>query len=179
MQEGPGKDVESRIKRVRLLVLDVDGVLTDGRITYTNDGVEIKAFDVKDGHGVKLLMRSGVDVAIVTARSSKVVGVRAADLGIKTVYQGALDKSVAFEDILKKTGLSPEELAYVGDDLVDLPVLRRVGFAATVSDAVQEVRDAVHYVASRPGGRGAVREIAELVMKVQKSWDSVTERYYS
>lgn len=170
-------EVAEKIRAVRLLVLDVDGVLTDGRIIYTDSGVEVKAFDVKDGHGVKLLARGGVDTALVTARTSRVVEVRAENLGIGLVYQGMLDKRKAFDDILEKTGLEPRELAYVGDDLVDLPVMRRVGFSATVADAVAEVRDGADYVATRPGGRGAVREVCELILRVQGRWDEVMARY--
>ncbi len=178
MPDGLLDEVVERIKRIKLLICDVDGVLTDGRIIYANDGAELKAFDVKDGHGVKLLMRTGVDVAIVTARSSNVVEIRAQDLGIETVYQGVKDKSTALESILRATNLDAAELAYIGDDLVDLPVMRRVGFSATVADAVREVREAADYVAMRPGGRGAVREVCELVMRVQNSWDKVVERYF-
>lgn len=170
-------EVKEKIKRVRLLVLDVDGVLTEGKVVYDDRGLETKAFDVKDGHGVKLLKRGGVDSAILTSRTSKVVEYRAADLGIELVYQGYKTKLEAMDDILKRSGLEAGELAYVGDDLVDLPFMARVGFTATVSDAVDEVRERVDVVSSRPGGRGAVREICELILKVQGAWEALLERY--
>ena len=132
-----------KIKAIKILILDVDGVMTDGKIIYDDDGKEIKIFDVKDGHGIKLLMRAGIDVAIITARESKVVLHRARNLGIEMVYQKAMDKVIAFEDILKKRQLSPQETAYIGDELVDIPLLRRVGFAVTVKDAVADRKSVV------------------------------------
>lgn len=169
--------VAGKIKAVKLAIFDVDGVLTDGRIIFDADGTETKFFDVKDGHGIKLLMRSGVDAAIITARESKVVQLRAEDLGISLVYQGMKDKKAALENISARTGLPPSAMAYMGDDIIDLPVLRRVGFSAAVSDAVQEVKEAVDYVSGRPGGKGAVRELAELIIKVQGKWDDVMSQF--
>lgn len=169
--------ISEKIKRVRLLALDVDGVLTDGRIIFNDAGQETKLFDVKDGHGIKLLSRSGVEVAIITARESKVVLHRAEDLGIALVYQGMKDKKKALEELASRTGIPPLEMAYMGDDIVDLPVLTRVGFSATVADAVDEVRERVDYIASRTGGRGAVREVAELILKTQSRWDDVIKAY--
>ncbi len=166
-----------KIKRIKLLILDVDGVLTDGSINYTDDGREFKSFDVKDGHGIKLLMRSGVEVALITARESNVVAIRAKDLGIKDVYQGRLEKLGAFEEILANKGLDADETAYAGDDIIDLPVLRRAGFSVAVQDAVEEVKQRVDHVTERPGGRGAVRELTDLILKVQGRWDEVTGRY--
>ena len=173
----PDSATVEKIERVKLLILDVDGVLTDGSINYTDDGREFKSFDVKDGHGIKLLMRTGIGVAMVTARESEAVALRARDLGVEDLYQGQKEKLGAFEAILKKRGLSAGECAYVGDDLIDLPVLRRVGFSVAVADAVDEVKEAADYVTGAGGGRGAVRETAELIMKVQGSWGEVTERY--
>ncbi|MEE9542157.1 MAG: HAD-IIIA family hydrolase [Thermodesulfobacteriota bacterium] len=167
-----------KIKRVKLLILDVDGVLTDGSINYTDDGREIKSFNVKDGHGIKLLMRSGVGVALVTARESEAVAIRAKDLGVEDLFQGQKEKVGAFEAILEKRGVSAEETAYVGDDLIDLPVLRITGFSVAVSNAVAEVREAVDYVTKLDGGRGAVREITDLICRVQGTWDEVTGRYF-
>lgn len=167
-----------KIKAVKLLILDVDGVMTDGSIIYDDDGKEIKIFDVKDGHGIKLLMRAGIDVAIITARESKVVLHRAKNLGIEMVYQKAMDKVIAFEDILKKRQLSPQETAYIGDELVDIPLLRRVGFAVTVKDAVADVKKRIDYITAKNGGCGAVREICELILKVQGKWDEVTAKYF-
>ena len=176
MAEFDGAVVE-KIKRVKLLILDVDGVLTDGSIAYTDEGMEIKSFNVKDGHGIKLLMRSGVRVALVTARESDAVAARAKDLGIEDLYQGEKEKLSAFERILIKRGISAQETAYVGDDLIDLPVLRRAGFSVAVSDAVKEVREGVDYVTGLPGGRGAVREITDLICRVQGTWKEVAGRY--
>lgn len=169
---------KEKIKRVKLLILDVDGVLTDGSINYMDDGREIKSFDVKDGHGIKLLMRTGVGVAMVTARESNAVALRAKDLGIEDLFQGQKEKLTAFESILKKRGLIAIETAYVGDDLIDLPVLRITGFSVAVSNAVDEVRESADYVTKLAGGRGAVREITELIMRVQGKWDEVTRRYF-
>jgi len=166
-----------KIRAVKMVVFDVDGVLTDGRIIFGNSGEETKLFDVKDGHGIKLLMRSGVDVAIITARSSEVVRKRAGDLGINHVFQGMKNKLTGLEELVKATGLSPGDMAYMGDDIIDLPVLTRVAFSAAVADAVEEVRDRVDFVSKRPGGRGAARELAELVLKAQGKWDEVMKPY--
>ncbi|MEJ2201996.1 MAG: HAD-IIIA family hydrolase [Desulfuromonadaceae bacterium] len=166
------------LAQIKLLLLDVDGVLTDGRISYDNDGLESKSFDVKDGHGLKLVQRAGIRVGIITGRSSEVVAVRAKELGIDLVYQGAKDKLIPYLELLQTLGLADEEVAYVGDDLVDLPLLRRVGFAATVADAVDDVKPWVDYVARRPGGRGAVREICDFLLKNSGAWSRVTARYF-
>jgi 3-deoxy-D-manno-octulosonate 8-phosphate phosphatase (KDO 8-P phosphatase) len=171
--------MRARLAKIRLLLLDVDGVMTDGRIIFDDRGGETKAFDVKDGHGLKLLQRAGLRIGIITGRQSPVVERRAAELGIELVYQGAKDKLVPFRDILQRTGLDPEAVAYVGDDIVDLPILRQVGFAATVADAHEEVKPHVHYVAQRPGGHGAVREICDLLLKETGRWATVTARYFS
>ena len=171
--------MEERCRKIRLLLLDVDGVMTDGRIVYDNNGVETKAFDVKDGHGLKLLQRAGVKVGIITGRESKIVEHRARELGIGIVHQGAKEKIVPYRRILQENGLNDEAVAYAGDDLVDLPVLRRVGLALTVADAVEEVKTHVHYVTRACGGRGAVREICELILKNSQRWNGVTDRYFS
>ena len=171
--------MEARLQKIRLLLLDVDGVLTDGRIFYDNHGVETKAFNVRDGHGLKLLQRAGLEVGIITGRSSEVVTVRAKELGIDLVYQGVRDKMVPFREILAERSLTAEEVAYVGDDVVDLPVLRRVGFAATVADAAEDVRPLVHYVTRCRGGKGAVREICELILKRTGRWQQVAGRYFA
>lgn len=165
-------------KKLKLLLLDVDGVMTDGRIIYDNDGNEIKAFDVKDGHGLKLVQRAGIQVGIITGRQSTIVDRRAAELGIELVYQGAKDKRLPFRKILQKLALEPGEVAYAGDDLVDLPVMRQVGFAATVADAMDEVKAAAHLVTRRAGGRGAVREICDHLLKASGRWSAVTRRYF-
>lgn len=171
--------MRERLQRIRLLLLDVDGVMTDGRIIYDDRGGETKAFDVKDGHGIKLLQRAGIRVGIITGRQSPVVDHRAAELGIDLLYQGVKDKLVPFREILAQTGLRADEVAYVGDDVIDLPVLRRVGFAATVADAVEDVKPYVHHVTRHPGGRGAVREICDLLLRQGGAWDAVTARYFA
>jgi len=166
-----------KLKSVKLLMLDVDGVLTDGKIIYNDRGEEIKAFNVRDGHGLKLLMRAGIEIALITGRKSKVVLHRARDLGIKKVYQRVINKIEIYEKILKEKKLKDIHVGFVGDDLVDIPVLKRVGFSAAVGDAIPEVKKVVDYVASKRGGEGAVREICELLLKVQNKWEGITERY--
>ena len=170
--------MKERLQKVKMLLLDVDGVLTDGRIIYSSDGTETKAFDVKDGHGLKMIQRAGVEVGIITGRQSTVVEHRAKELGINIVYQGVKDKLVPFREILDTCSLSADEIAYVGDDIVDLPILLRVGFAATVADALPEVRERVHYVSERKGGKAAVREICDLILKESGRWDSVAAKYF-
>ncbi len=166
------------LEKIKLLLLDVDGVLTDGRIIYDSNGVEYKAFDVKDGHGIKLVQRAGIRVGIITGRDSQVVALRAAELGIDLVYQGAKDKRVPFQDILEKLALTPEEVAYVGDDVIDIPVMRAVGFAAAVADAMEEVKPVAHMVTKRCGGRGAVREVCDHLLRESGRWSAVTSRYF-
>jgi 3-deoxy-D-manno-octulosonate 8-phosphate phosphatase (KDO 8-P phosphatase) len=170
--------MEERLIKIRLLLLDVDGVMTDGRIVYDNNGVETKAFDVKDGHGLKLLQRAGMRIGIITGRQSRVVDFRAQELGIDILYQKVKDKLVPYNELLQLMGLNDEEVAYIGDDIVDLPLLRRVGFAVTVADAAPELKAHVHYVTTRPGGRGAVREVCDLILKKTGRWEGVTARYF-
>ena len=170
-------EVEGKARLVKLLVLDVDGVMTDGRIIYTDGGEEVKAFDVRDGHGIKLLIKGGIDVAILTGRESKVVLHRAKDLGIGSVYQGAKDKLRIFEEMLRNKALSYKDVCYVGDDLVDLPVLKRVGLSVAVFDADDELKSHVDYVTKRPAGRGAVREVCELILRAQGKWEEATAPY--
>lgn len=164
-----------RISPVRLLLLDVDGVLSDGRIVYDAHGTEIKTFDVKDGHGIKMLQKAGIIVGIVSGRTSRVVNVRAKELGIDILYQGISDKTLPYNEITEQLGLRDEEIAYIGDDVVDLPILRRVGFAVATADAVDDIRPYVHYVTNRYGGRGAVREVCDLILKVKGEWQAVME----
>jgi 3-deoxy-D-manno-octulosonate 8-phosphate phosphatase (KDO 8-P phosphatase) len=166
-----------KIRKVKLLILDVDGVLTDGRIVMDDAGLESKAFDVKDGHGLKILMRFGIDVVLLTGRRSQVVEYRAADLGITEVHQEVRNKAEAFAEILKRRGLISEEVACVGDDVVDIPLLKRAGFSVAVADAVPEVRRIVDYVTRQGGGRGAVREVCEVILKAQNRWTDVSARY--
>ncbi|HEX9874670.1 MAG TPA: HAD-IIIA family hydrolase [Deferrimonas sp.] len=170
--------MQERLAKIRLLLLDVDGIMTDGRIVYDNNGIETKSFDVKDGHGLKLLQRAGIRIGIITGRQSEVVAFRARELDIDILYQGVKDKLVPYREILDNLGLGEEEVAYMGDDVVDLPILRRVGFAATVADAVPEVLPLVHYVTGKKGGRGAVREVCDLILKEGGHWEGVTARYF-
>ncbi|WP_303720413.1 HAD family hydrolase [Malonomonas rubra] len=171
--------MESKLAKIKLLLLDVDGIMTDGRIIYDNQGNELKSFDVKDGHGLKMVQRAGIKVGIITGRQSEVVARRAKELGIEILYQKALTKLDPYREILAAEGLADEQVAYMGDDVVDLPILRRVGFSATVSDAVSDVLPLVDYVAKRPGGRGAVREVCDLLLKASGKWESLTEKYFS
>ena len=171
------KALVRKVRPIRLLILDVDGVMTDGSIIYNDEGVELKVFNVKDGHGIKLLKRGGVDCAVITSRVSEAVKKRAGELGIAIVYQGALKKISAYEDILKKTGLRSDETAFVGDDLVDLPVLRRVGFSVAVQDAVKDEKKIADYVTGSPGGKGAVREVVEIILKIKGKWQDILESY--
>ena len=166
-----------RAAQVRLMILDVDGVLTDGRLYYGASGEALKAFDVRDGHGIRLLREGGVEVAILTARKSVIVAVRARELGVERVVQGAADKVTGFERLLSETGLNEEHCGYIGDDWPDLAVLARVGFAATVADAAPEVRALAHWATTAPGGRGAVRELAEFVLHAQGRFEELRARH--
>jgi 3-deoxy-D-manno-octulosonate 8-phosphate phosphatase (KDO 8-P phosphatase) len=166
-----------RIRQIKLLLSDVDGVLTDGGIIIDDHGLETKRFNVKDGHGIKLLQRAGIEVALLTGRTSKVVSHRAAELHITNIIQGAKDKKTAYRGLKEQTGYADEEIAYVGDDVVDIPILRQVGVAIAVEDAVDEVKAVADYVTSRPGGQGAIREVAECILKTQNHWDRLMERY--
>jgi 3-deoxy-D-manno-octulosonate 8-phosphate phosphatase (KDO 8-P phosphatase) len=154
-----------RAKGIKLLLLDVDGVLTDGSIIYTPDGKESKAFSTRDGLGLRLVQKAGLQVGLITARTSEVVQRRAENLGISLVYQGAGEKLVVFQRILAEQGLQPAQVAYVGDDWLDLPLLTRVGLAVAVADGAAEVREVAHYVTELPGGRGAVREVCDLLVE--------------
>ena len=162
-------EVLERVRRLRLMIFDVDGVLTDGTLYLGEAGVEIKAFHVRDGHGLKMLRESGVAVAILSARRSRAVDLRAAELGIELVEQGAADKGAAFERLVSRLRLPPADTGYMGDDVVDLPVFARCGFAASVPEAPELVRERAHHVTRAAGGRGAAREICELIMRAQST----------
>jgi len=166
-----------RAKNIRLLLLDVDGVLTDGTITYTADGGESKGFNTQDGFGLRILQEAGVEVGLITARTSEAVTRRAADLKLRYVYQGAGRKNDVFEDILKQSGLRPPQAAYMGDDWLDLPLLARAGLAAAPANAVAEVRQRAHYVTRLSGGRGAVRELCELILEAQGKLSTLFRKY--
>jgi 3-deoxy-D-manno-octulosonate 8-phosphate phosphatase (KDO 8-P phosphatase) len=169
-------EVERRAARVKLLLLDCDGVLTDGRITLVEGGEE-KSFHTRDGHGLVLLHRAGLRSGIISGRNSAAVEWRARDLGITFVRQGAFNKVEVFEDVMGAADVEESEVCYVGDDVVDIPLMRRAGLAAAVADATGETRAAAHYVTRLPGGFGAVREICELLLKAQGRWDELMKRY--
>ena len=162
--------LEERARAVRMIVFDIDGVLTDGSLFYGDDGQEYKAFNSRDGHGIKMLRAAGVEAGIITGRTSQVVLHRARNLGITRIFQGADDKLDAFEALLLELGLAPEQIAYMGDDIVDLPVLRRCGLALTVPDAAAEVKARCHLVTQAGAGRGAAREVCEMIMRAQGTW---------
>jgi 3-deoxy-D-manno-octulosonate 8-phosphate phosphatase (KDO 8-P phosphatase) len=168
-----------RCARIAMLVLDVDGVLTDGGIIYGDDGAELKQFHVRDGSGLKIWQYLGKRAAIITGRTSKVVSVRAAELGIEPVHQGAPEKMAAYREVLAGGGLSPAQVCFIADDVPDLPVLLNCGLAVAVADACPEVRAAAHYVTRAGGGRGAVRETIELILRCQGQWQKVVERFRS
>jgi 3-deoxy-D-manno-octulosonate 8-phosphate phosphatase (KDO 8-P phosphatase) len=166
-----------RARKTRLLMMDVDGVLTDGRIIQDSHGQELKVFDVKDGHGIVMAHRAKLQTALISGRESETTVRRAQELGIALVFQKTWNKLEVYEKILADTKYAPDEVAYVGDDLVDIPLLRRVGFAVAVADAVDEVKATAHLITQRPGGRGAVREVIELILRAQGHWDTLIERY--
>lgn len=169
--------MQDKLKNIRLLLLDVDGVMTDGGIIYDASGLETKRFNVKDGHGIKMLQRYGFEVGIITGRNSIVVDNRAKELGISLVYQGSLKKIDSYNDIKLKTGFTDEQIAYMGDDVIDVPVLRRVGFSAAPLDGLPEVRAVVDYVTSLAGGCGAVRELCDHILKASGVWAEIASRY--
>ncbi len=168
---------ETDLSRIKLLVLDVDGVMTDGRIILTPDGQEIKAFDCKDGAGLKYWMRAGGQVAIITGRGSSAVQIRADELGVETVRMNAKRKLPVYREVLAELGFEPDQTAVMGDDLTDLPLLTECGFSAAPADAVGEVRQAVDYITTLPAGRGCVREVVELLLKKSGRWDIIMSRY--
>ena len=160
-------DALKRAKGLKLMIFDVDGVMTDGTLYYSERGEELKAFNIQDGHGIKMLKQYGVEVALITARRSRAVELRAANLGIAHLYQGVEDKRGAYAALLEQLGLATEQSGYMGDDLLDLPLITRCGFAATVAAAPEAVRKRAHYVARTGGGHGAVREVCEFILRAQ------------
>ena len=171
------EDITGRARRIKLLLMDCDGVLTDGRLWLTSDGDEQKAFHARDGQGISLLHRAGLRTGIITGRTSSAVDRRAQDLKMSYVRQYAKDKIKALDEILADAGVARDECAYIGDDVADIPVMRRVGFAVAVSDAVEETKQAAHYLTQLKGGQGAVREVCDLVLKAQGRWDELMERF--
>lgn len=169
--------VQARARNIKLLLMDCDGVLTDGRIWILENGQDQKAFHTQDGLGLELLHRAGLHSGIISGRESDAVARRAEGLGIKYVYLGRKNKTVAFEEILSQAALTTEEVAFIGDDLNDLPLLIRSGLAIAVADANAEVIKRVQYVTTAKGGRGAVREVVELILKAQNLWSAAVEKY--
>lgn len=172
------QEVIERAKKIKVLVLDVDGVLTDGRIIYGTYGDELKNFDVNDGLGIILLKRAGLKCVILTAKASRVVKKRAKELRIDKVYHNFHYKIKAFTKIKSRFKVKDEEICFVGDDVIDMPVLRRAGLAVVVPNAQEEVREYGHFITEKPGGRGAVREVCDMLLKAQGKWDTITKRYF-
>lgn len=164
---------------IKLVCFDVDGVLTDGRLIIDDRGRESKCFHSRDGHGMKLLLRAGLKIALITGRTSGVVECRAREYGLVEVHQGVKDKLPVYQDLLARLNLRPEETAMAGDDVVDLPVMIRAGLALAPADAAPEVLARAHFVASLPGGRGAARQMAEYILKGQGRWAEMTAKYYA
>ncbi len=171
------KSVKS-IKKIKLVIFDNDGVLTDGRIILGDRGDELKFFDVQDGHGLVMLHRAGLKTVMISGKTSPVNKRRMKELLFCDLHQKAIDKLEVFKKVLKKYHLKAEEACYVGDDLIDLPPMSRAGFSVAVANAVPEVRKAAHYVTHKSGGRGAAREVCDLLLKTQGLWKEVTKRYY-
>jgi 3-deoxy-D-manno-octulosonate 8-phosphate phosphatase (KDO 8-P phosphatase) len=170
-------EIERRAARIKLLLMDCDGVLTDGRITLVGEGDEEKSFHTRDGHGIVLLHRGGLQSGIISGRTSSLVVRRAADLGMSYVRQGTFHKVRDFEEVLREAGVEEREVAFVGDDVTDIPLMRRSELALAVADAVEEAKSHAHYVTRLPGGFGAVREVCELILKAQGLWSDLMKRY--
>jgi len=170
-------DINEKASRIKTLMLDADGVLTDGSLYYDSRGEALKRFDVRDGSSIKWLQRAGIRIVVLTGRNSAHLAARMAELEVRDVIQGALIKLPVFQEFIKSQRLSPVEIAYMGDDLHDLPVMRRVGLSLAPADAAPEVKEQADWVAEKKGGAGAVREAAELILKAVGKWDEVTERY--
>lgn len=171
------EDLRARAARIRLLLFDVDGVMTDGSILLDATGAETKRFDVRDGTAIVLAHRAGLCTGVLSGRASAATQVRAAQLGMTTVHEGVADKLAVYERILRAQALTDEDVAYMGDDLQDLPVLARVGLSAAPADAAPDVQTRVHWLSRRPGGHGAVRELVELVLRVQGRWDEMVRHH--
>jgi 3-deoxy-D-manno-octulosonate 8-phosphate phosphatase (KDO 8-P phosphatase) len=171
----PQKNLLSAAKKIKLLILDVDGVMTDGSIILDNFGNELKSFHVRDGHGIKMLMQAGIQVALITGRQSKIVERRAYELGIEDVFQKCYDKKIAYDELTQKYSLDDSEIAYVGDDIVDIPVLRKAGFPIVVADAHEEVKAFAQFITIKDGGKGAVREICDLLLKAKGLWKDMKD----
>ena len=170
-------DVKERARKIKLLLLDVDGVLTDGKVIIGNYGDELKNFDINDGLGIVFLRKAGIKCAIITAKSSKIVKTRAKHLKIDKIYENHY-KIKSLKNIKKRFKIKEDEICFVGVDLIDMPILKRVGLAIAVPNAMEDVKNISHYVTNKPGGHGAVREVCELILKSQDKWREVTKRYF-
>lgn len=175
----PSAEVLERAARIRLVLLDSDGVLTDGRIIVSSDGTEARSFDVRDGLGIRLGQGAGLSFGVISGRESGALTARAQDLGFDEVHQGVHDKLGRVREILDRRGLEPGAVCFVGDDLIDVAAMRYCGLAIAPADAMEEVREVAHLVTERPGGRGAVREVVEMLLRAGGSWDEVTARYFT
>ena len=171
------KALSETAANIKLVVFDVDGVLTDGKLILGENGNEYKSFHVRDGHGIVMLMETGCNVAVITARSSKIVAERMSSLGIKYIYQGEKDKGKAIKNLFDQSGLMPSEIAYVGDDIIDLPAMDKVALPIAVADAHPEVRKIAKFITKNNGGQGAAREVCELIMIAQDNFKKIIESY--
>ena len=169
--------ITEKAKKLKLLILDVDGVLTDGKLFFDNDGNEYKSFHARDGHGIKLLRQTGVEVAVISGRKSNSVALRMKSLGIEHVYQGHENKLAAFNEVLQKLNITPDQAAHMGDDLLDLPLMTRVGLSIAVADANFAVFERADWCTHLPGGNGAVREACDFIMQAQGHFDDVLNAY--
>lgn len=164
------ENIANKAQKIKLLILDVDGVMTNNMLIYSDNGIESKAFNTRDGHGMVLLQKSGIEIGIITGRKSQLVANRMQDLKVKHVYQGVPDKLPTFLKLVEKLGLSFDEIAYIGDDILDLPILMRIGLAVTPADGDNEVKSRVDYISAYKGGQGCVREICEIILRSQNQW---------
>ncbi len=171
------QEIIEKAKKLKLLILDVDGVLTDGRLFFDDNGKEYKCFHARDGHGIKLLRETGVHIAVISGRKSNSVALRMKNLGVELVYQGHENKIAAFNEIIQKLSLQPEQVAHVGDDLLDLPIMIRVGLSIAVNDANDSVKEYADWCTGTRGGQGAVREVCDFIMQSQGTFEDVLKRY--
>lgn len=171
------QDILEKASRIKLVIFDVDGVLTDGSLFLSDDGQEYKAFNSKDGFGMRLLQDAGIDIGIITGRESTLVRLRMEELGITQIMQGRREKGPALDEMMEKNGLTLDEIAYVGDDVVDLPIMSRVGLSIAVQDARPAVKKHAHWITESVGGRGAGRDVCELILEAHGKWDDIIKRY--
>lgn len=170
--------IEDRARKIKAVIFDVDGVLTDGKIVYGNYGDELKFFDVQDGFAMLLLKAAYIHTFIISGKSSRIILKRAQETRVTKVFQNVNDKLAVYQKLKKKFSLSDEDFCYIGDDMPDLPVMSRVGFACAVANAQEEIKNKAHYVTQRSGGNGAVREVVNIILKAQNKWQEVTKKYY-